>query len=226
MNGQMIEFEGNGDSFSGYLSTSQSGAGPGIIVIQEWWGLVGHIKDVTDRFAADGFTALAPDFYHGKLTAEPDEAGSLMMALDIDNAAEVIRGAISALLNCDQTVGDRVGVVGFCMGGQLAMYSASIDDRIGACVNFYGVHPNVKPNWNNVRCPILGNFASEDAYTGPEVVASLSNELETHGIRHDFKVYEGRQHAFFNSARPTVYEEDAAEDSWCRTINFFKAELA
>lgn len=226
MSGQLIEFAGNGKSYQGYLAPSHSGSGPGIIVIQEWWGLVGHITDVADRFAAAGFTALAPDFYHGEKTTEPDEAGSLMMALDVPDAEKVIRGAISTLLAHDSVAGDSVGVVGFCMGGKLAMYAACLDNRIGACVNFYGIHPNVVPDYSQLSCEIMGNFAEHDDYASPESVAALSSELSALEKPHTFKTYAGSHHAFFNSDRPEVYDESAAEDCWARMVEFFSEKLS
>src|SRR6059036_2707766 len=115
MAGQMVEFPSNGRNTSGYLATPPQGKGPGVIVIQEWWGLVPHIKDVCDRFAAEGYVTLAPDLYHGQTAKSPDEAGKLMMALRIDEAEKDLRGAIKYLLSQDATTGDEVGTVGFCM---------------------------------------------------------------------------------------------------------------
>lgn len=225
MPGEIIEFSANGNAVQGYLARSESGRGPGVIVIQEWWGLVDHIKDVCDRLAAEGFTALAPDFYGGVQTTEPDEAGSLMMALEIPKAAEVIKGAISAVQNDESTSTEEVGVIGFCMGGQLAMYAAAIDDRVGACVNFYGIHPNVKPPFEKMTSPILGIFAEHDEYASPDVVEQLSRELSSASVRHDFRTYEGAQHAFFNDDRPEVYNQESAQDAWERTLRFLRVEL-
>src|SRR5688500_19098918 len=115
--GDMVEFPSNGGTGRGYFATPEAGAGPGLIVIQEWWGLVPHIKDVCDRFAGEGFTALAPDLYHGESTTEPDEAGKLMMALNLEQAAKDMGGAIDYLESSDKVRGDGVGVIGFCMGG-------------------------------------------------------------------------------------------------------------
>src|SRR5688572_32140552 len=114
MAGQMVEFSSNGGTANGYLATPASGKGPGIIVIQEWWGLVPHIRDVCDRFAAEGFVALAPDLYRGKATTEPDEAGKLMMALNIEQAAQDMSGAIDKV--AEVAGRDAVGVTGVCMG--------------------------------------------------------------------------------------------------------------
>src|SRR5918999_3309937 len=121
--GEIVEFPSNGHSARGYLARSVEGAGPGVVVIQEWWGLVPHIEDVCDRFAAEGFVALAPDLYHGETTREPDEAGKLMMALNIDQAAKDLRGAVQYLLSQGGATSGKVGVIGFCMGGQLALYA-------------------------------------------------------------------------------------------------------
>lgn len=184
-----------------------------------------HIKDVCDRLAAEGMTALAPDFYNGVQTNEPDEAGSLMMALDIANAGKVIKGAVGSLLADEATSSAQVGVIGFCMGGQLAMYAAAIDDRIGACVNFYGIHPNVKPPFEKMTSPILGIFAEMDEYASPDVVEQLSRDLSAANVRHDFRTYEGIHHAFFNDDRPEVFDEKAAKDAWERTLRFLRVEL-
>src|SRR3982751_3019220 len=134
MTGRMIEFKSNGGTASGYLSTPESGAGPGVVVIQEYWGLVPHIKDVADRFAAEGFVALAPDLYHGDVARSPDEAGKMMMALNIAQTEKDLRGAVQYLLDSEATTGDRVGTVGFCMGGALSLYAASKNPKVGACV--------------------------------------------------------------------------------------------
>ncbi len=223
--GEMISFAGNGEVFSGYLAASHSGAGPGVIVIQEWWGLVGHIKAIADRFAEAGFTALAPDFYHGQSTTEPDEAGSLMMALNIAEAEKVVHGAVDALLERRETQSGPVGVVGFCMGGQLSLFAATINPKIGACVDFYGIHPNVNPDFASLKCPVLGHFADQDAYASPEAVALLSGELSRLGKAHEFHTYPNTKHAFFNDRRPEVFDAAAAATAWQRTLDFLSRHL-
>ena len=162
MAGQMIEFQSNGGTAQGYLSVPETGRGPGVVVIQEWWGLVPHIKDVADRFAAVGFVALAPDLYHGDVARSPDEAGKMMMALNIAQTEKDLRGAVEYLLNHEATEGPSVGTVGFCMGGALSLYAASKNERVGACVVFYGIHPKVEPDFEALRAPVLGIFAEED----------------------------------------------------------------
>lgn len=223
MKGTNVEFQVGDENFAGYYA-SASAPGPAVIVIQEWWGLVGHIRDVADRFAEADFHAFAPDFYNGQATDEPDEAGSLMMALDIDKAARMIRGAVD-LLSSKPEVTAGVGVVGFCMGGKLAMFAAGLDDRIRACVNFYGIHPNVHPNYAAMNGPLLGLFAEHDDYASPAAVRELSVELHKLGKEHEFVTYNRMPHAFFNSDRPAVYNEEAAEDAWQRTVRFFELHL-
>lgn len=114
----------------GYLATPESGSGAGVIVLQEWWGLVPHIKDVADRFAQVGYVALAPDLYQGENTTSPDEAGRLMMALNIEQTAGDLQQAVDYLLKHEAVTGDKVGVVGFCMGGQLALLAATVSSNI------------------------------------------------------------------------------------------------
>jgi len=225
MAGQMVSFPSDGRKTEGYLATPASGKGPGAVVIQEWWGLVPHIKDVCDRFAAEGYVALAPDLYHGESTRSPDEAGKLMMALRIDEAEKDLRGAIQYLLNHDATAGDKTGSIGFCMGGALSLYAASKNPQVGACVIFYGIHPNVKPDLANLQAPVLGIYAENDQFVPPSVVHELEAKLREHGKSAEMQIYPGRDHGFFNDTRAEVYNEADAKDSWRRVLEFFGAHL-
>ena len=225
MPGQMVEFPSNGGKASGCLSVPASGKGPGVIVIQEWWGLVPHIKDVADRFAKEGFVALAPDLYHGESTKSPDEAGKLMMALRIDEAEKDLRGAINYLLSHEATTGNKVGTAGFCMGGALSLYAASKNSQVGACVVFYGIHPNVKPDLANLQAPVLGIYAERDTYVPPSVVRELEAQLEQHGKSVEMHIYPELDHGFFNDTRQDVYNEEAARDAWNRVLRFFGEHL-
>lgn len=224
MKGELISFSGNGNQFSGYLSKPPE-RGPAVIVLQEWRGLVGHITDVADRFAAEGFVALAPDLFGGENTTDPDIAGSLMMALNIHETEKALSGAVDALLQEPNCLGEKVGVVGFCMGGQLALFAAATNQKIGACVNFYGIHPSVEPSFEKLKCPVMGVFAEHDAYASTSAVEALGIELERNQIEYDFKTYPGTHHAFFNDQRPEVYDKYASADAWQRTINFFRNNL-
>lgn len=225
MRGSMIRFQGNGNSYDGYLAVPESGSGPGVIVLQEWWGLVGHIKSVADRFAEAGFVALAPDLYLGKTADEPEEAGKLMMALNIAETEKVLSGAVDALSSQPGVISAKIGVVGFCMGGQLSLFAACINPKIGACVDFYGIHPNVHPDWSRLNAPVLGFFAEHDAYASPAAVAVLGDQLSEAGKAFEFKTYRDTHHAFFNDDRPGVYSAEAAADSWARMNDFFRTNL-
>ena len=212
----------------GYVSTPERGAGLGLLVIQEWWGLVPHIEDVCDRFAAEGFTALAPDLYHGESAAEPDEAGKLMMALNLDQAAKDLSAAVDWLTASDAVRGDGIGVVGFCMGGGLALVlGTQRPDAIRAIVPFYGVipWPSVQPDWSRLDAPVQGHFAELDAFFTPDKVRELEQTLRDLGKDVDLHLYDGVDHAFFNDARPEVYDENAADLAWTRTLEFLRSKL-
>ena len=225
MAGQMVEFPSNGRTTSGYLATPAQGKGPGVIVIQEWWGLVPHIKDVCDRFAAEGYVAIAPDMYHGESAKSPDEAGKLMMALRIDEAEKDLRGAVTYLSSHEATSGNKVGTIGFCMGGALSLYAASKNPQVGACVVFYGIHPNVKPDLPNLQAPVLGIYAERDGFVTPAVVHELEAKLKERGKSAEMHIYAGRDHGFFNDTRSEVYDEADANDAWKRVLKFYNEHL-
>jgi carboxymethylenebutenolidase len=223
MAGRMVEFPSNGQTTRGYLAMPASGKGPGVLVIQEWWGLVGHIKNVCGRFAAEGFSALAPDLYHGKTASEPDEAGKLFMALNIAQAEKDLAGAAKYLAGHSSTA--KLGAVGFCMGGQLALFAGCIEPSIGAVVNFYGIHPNVKPDYSRLSAPVLGLFAENDGFVTPAVAREMEAAIKRAGKQVEIYIYPGVDHAFFNDERPDAYNKAAAEDSWRRTLAHFRAHL-
>ncbi len=224
--GREIEFASDGEKGRGYLSLPATGRGPGVIVIQEWWGLVDHIRDVCDRFSREGFVALAPDLYRGESTSDPDVAGRLMLGLEIPRAARDLDGAVRALLDLDAVDGSRVGTVGFCMGGQLALFAATRNRRIGAVVDFYGIHPNVTLDLSGLDAAVLGIFAERDAFVPPEAARKLEAELRSAGKRATFQIVPGVDHAFMNDARPDVHDARAAARAWADVLGFLRAELA
>jgi carboxymethylenebutenolidase len=224
--GEIIEFASNGGTAQGYLAEPGSGSGVPLVVIQEWWGLVPHIEDVCDRFAAEGFVALAPDLYRGESTTEPDEAGKLMMAMNLDQAGKDMAGAVDEV--SIRTGGLRVGVTGFCVGGGLAlMLATQRPDKVKACVPWYGIipWPAVQPSWSDLDAHVLGHFAERDEYFTPEAVADLSRTLEALGKQAELIVHPGVDHAFFNDTRPEVYDAATAGTCWQQTIGFLQAEL-
>jgi carboxymethylenebutenolidase len=224
MPGEMVSFPSNGQQAEGYLARPPSGRGPAVIVIQEWWGLVPHIRDVADRLAGEGYLALAPDLYHGKTTTEPDEAGKLMMAMKMDQAARDMSGAVDYLKSHPDGTG-RIGSVGFCMGGGLSLYLATLKP-VDACVIYYGVLMGVQPDLSSIQGAVLGHYAENDGWASPEVARKLERDIRDAGKDIELHIYPGTDHAFFNDTRPEAYVADAAKQSWERTLAFYKKHLA
>jgi len=223
MPGKMVDFPSNGGTTQGYLATPASGKGPGVIVIQEWWGLVPHIKRVCDRFATEGFSALAPDMYHGQTADEPDGAGKLFMALNIAQAEKDLRGAATSLAGQSSTA--KLGAVGFCMGGQLALFAGTLNPSVGAVVDFYGIHPNVKPDYSKLSGPVLGLFAEKDGFVTPQTARGVDAAIKKAGKSSEIHIYPDVDHAFFNDDNKGAYNKAAADDAWKRTITFFRQHV-
>lgn len=196
-------------------------------MIQEWFGLVPHIKDVADRLAREGFVALAPDLYHGVETAEPDEADKLMMGLDVDRTARDMVGAVDFLAAHQAVNGADVGAIGFCMGGGLVLWLSCLTDRIAAAVPFYGAAPwpEASPDFTKTVAAFQGHYAEDDDWAGPVVAQQLEAELRRHGHKAEFFIYAGTQHAFFNDDRPESFDAGASALAWDRAVRFLKAEL-
>src|SRR5262245_44599210 len=223
MAGRRVLFQSNGTTADGYLATPASGKGPGVLVIQEWWGLVKHIKNVCDRFAAEGFSALAPDLYHGQVATEPESAGKLFMALHIGQAEKDLAGAAKYLAGHSSTA--KLGAVGYCMGGQLALFAGCIEPNIGAIVDFYGIHPNVKPDYARLGGPVLGLFAEKHSVVPPETARQVEADIKKAGKPVEIHVYPGVDHGFFNDERADVYDKASAADAWKRTLAHFRKHL-
>lgn len=214
----------DGETLTGYLARpADSEPRPAVVVIQEWWGLNEHIRDVTRRFAQAGYVALAPDLYKGVVATEPDEARKLVMELDMDEAVREIEQAIDFLLQQDFVRGDKAGIVGFCMGGRLVLMTALTSDRLGAAVAFYG-SPLTPEQVPQVKAPILGLYGSQDGGIPVANVRAMEQALEEAGIEHEIVIYEGAGHAFFNDTRAS-YHPEAAADAWQRTLAWFAAHL-
>src|SRR5688572_28555639 len=222
--GGMIEYRANGDKAQGYLARPDTGGvGKGIIVLQEYWGLTDHIKDVCERFAKLGYTALAPDLWDGKLTTDPDEAFRMLMALDIEAFAKKLSGAMAALHA--HGASGKVAVIGFCMGGQLAVYAGTVlPDHVAAVIDFYGIHPKVTPDYGKLQAPVLGVFAEQDTFVTPAAGEKMKQEIEARGGSMTTYVYPAG-HAFFNDARPETYHEESATDAWEKVKDFLSRHL-
>jgi carboxymethylenebutenolidase len=198
--GSMVEFASNGSNAAGYLALPESGSGPGVIVVQEWWGLDSGIKEMADRLAAAGFVALAPDLYHGELAGhtEMDKAGELMQSLPPDRAARDMSGAVDYLDGHEATTGNGIGVMGFCMGGLLTFVLAALrPDKIKAAVPFYGFpQGDGQPDYSQISAVIRGHMAEQDDFFPPDAAKALESELQMMGIDAELTVYPGSGHAF------------------------------
>ncbi|HTP08981.1 MAG TPA: dienelactone hydrolase family protein [Anaerolineae bacterium] len=223
---RMIEFPINAHNAPGYLAQPGDGqAHPGIVVIQEWWGLVPHIKDVAERFAREGFVALAPDLYHGQAADEPDKARKLAMALDAQRAVQEIAAAARYLKKLQNVAPQKVGVVGWCMGGGLSLSTAAHHaDLIGAAVAFYG-RPLTAGDTAKLQMPVLGLYAEHDHGIPLEAVHAFEAEMDKGQVPHEVHIYPGTSHAFFNDTRPQIYQAAAAQDAWQKTLAWFRKYL-
>ena len=202
------------------------GAGPfpAVIVIQEWWGLNEHIKNVAERYAREGYVALAPDLYGGKVTADPNEAGKLMGALNREEAVKDLLGAIRHLRAMKEVRGDRIGVTGFCMGGSYALLLPCRTKEIRAAAPYYGEIPD-ETALRNLACPILYVYGDADFWITKDEVKRLEASLKKLGKTGEVKIYPGAPHAFFNDTRQDVYRQTEAQDAWRRTLDFFAKHL-
>jgi len=227
---ESIEFASNGNTAPGYLVTPGGGSGPGVVVVQEWWGLNSGIKEVADRLGAAGFVALVPDLYHGELAGheEMDKAAQLMGALPPDRAARDMSGAVDYLAGHDAVTGDGIGVVGFCMGGMLSLIlAANRPDRIKAVVPFYGFpQGDTEPDWAPMTAVVRGHMAENDDFFGPDAARALEAKLQGLGKDVTFTVHPGTGHAFMgpHNALGTLDEALAAQ-IWPEVVAFLHEQL-
>ena len=223
---ESVEFPVNGDTGRGYLALPDGGSPfPGVIVVQEWWGVDEHIQDVARRFAAERFAALAPDLYNGQVTKEPGEAQKLMMSLNMGEATKELVQATDYLASRPELAGRGIGAIGFCMGGGLALNLACESSKIRAAAPFYGVNPNPIERVRNLNGPLLAIYAENDAFAGESVRRELEQALKASNIDHQIVVYPGAQHAFFNDTRREVYDREAAVDAWERVLSHYRQNL-
>jgi carboxymethylenebutenolidase len=225
---QNVTFPSNGGTAHGYLAVPASGSGPGVVVIQEWWGLTDHIADVTNRLAAEGFVALAPDLYGGSTTHDSEEAGRLMQELPVDRAARDLGGAVDYLLGHEAVTSQKVGAVGFCMGGGFVLVlAAQQGDKIGAAVPFYGLLKEDYPSFSGLTAPLLGHFGEQDDFAPTDAVRELASRIEAEsGVKPEFHLYPAG-HAFFNDENHLgTYDAEQAQTAWNRTLEFLRAHLS
>jgi carboxymethylenebutenolidase len=227
---QTVEFPSNGHMASGYLVTPPAGSGPGVLVIQEWWGLDSGIKEMTDRLGAAGFVALAPDLYHGELAAhdEMDKAAHLMQTMPPDRAGRDMSAAVDYLVGHDAVTSDGIGVVGFCMGGLLSfIIAANRPDQVRAVVPFYGFpQGETEPDWTGLAAVVRGHMAEHDDFFPPDAAKALEAKLQAAGKDVVITVHPGSGHAFMapHNALGTLDEELAAR-IWPEVLAFLHATL-
>ena len=226
--GETVEFPSNGDLASGYLATPPGGRGPGLIVIQEWWGLNPQIKRTADRFAAEGFVALAPDLYRGELAGhdEMDKAGHLMSTLPPDRAGRDMSGAVDHLADLDVVTSDGIGVVGFCMGGILTFVLAALrPDKVKAGAPFYGFpQGDAEPDYTGMTARIHGHMAARDTYFTVEEARALETRLRAMGKDVTLDVHPG-DHAFMNEENLDSHDPELAAKLWPEVVRFFHETL-
>jgi carboxymethylenebutenolidase len=225
---ETVEFKSNGNTASGYLAKPASGSGPGVLVIQEWWGLDSGIKTMADRLAASGFVALAPDLYHGELAGhtEMDKASQLMQSMPPDRAGRDMSGAVDYLAS--HSTGDGVGVVGFCMGGMLSFIIAvHRADKVKAVVPFYGFpQGQMEPDWTKLQAPVSGHMAEHDDFFSPAAAHALEAKLRAIGKDVTLHVHPGTGHAFMgpHNALGTLNEK-LSDEIWPQVVSFLKQKL-
>lgn len=226
-----VQFQSNGNTSSGYLVAPSAGSGPGVLVIQEWWGLDSGIKEMADRLGAAGFVALAPDLYHGELAAhdEMDKAAHLMQSLPPGRAARDMSGAIDYLATHPAVTSDGIGVVGFCMGGMLSfLIAASRPDKVKAAVPFYGFpQGDNEPDWSKLSASIRGHMAGNDTFFPPAAARALEAKLLGMGKDVTLTVHEGAGHAFMgpHNALGTL-DADLSARIWPEVTAFLSETLA
>ncbi|MBI2856670.1 MAG: dienelactone hydrolase family protein [Chloroflexi bacterium] len=219
----MVSYQFDGQSATAYEARPQgNGPFPGVIVVQEWWGLDDHITDVTERFAREGYHAAAPDLFHGTVTENREEAMKLTRAMDRDLAVREIDGAIK-YIKSHPTSNKKVGVVGYCLGGGMALLAAVHSGEVDAVNPYYGGNPEPIDLVERIQCPILGLYAGRDEANRPSV-PDMEAALQRYGKEYECIVYPDAPHAFFND-RQATYREDAAQDAWQRTLAFFGQHL-
>src|SRR3954465_12943533 len=228
---ETVEFRSNGNLASGYLAKPATGSGPGVLVIQEWWGLDADIKAMTDRLAAAGFVALAPDLYHGELAGhdEMDKASHLMQSMPPDRAGRDMSGAVDYLAANPAVTSSGIGVMGFCMGGMLSfLIAANRPDKVKAIVPFYGFPQGaMEPDWSKMTAAVSGHMAENDSFFSPAAAQALEKKLRGMGKNVTLTVHPGTGHAFMgpHNALGTLNEALAAQ-IWPEVTAFLKSKLA
>jgi carboxymethylenebutenolidase len=223
---QEIAYTAGSRRVGAHLAVPASGRGRGVVVLHEAWGLDGFVRGVCARLAREGFVALAPDFFDGAQASDVATAQRLSAALSAARVEADLEGAVQTLLSHDAVDGPRVGLLGFCLGGHLALLGGGRTARVGAVVDFYGLFPDPPLEIGALAAPLLAIFAQRDAFIPAESVAGLRRELRAAGKRATVSVEPGVDHGFMNDTRPDRFDAVAAAAGWDRLLAFLRAELA
>ena len=229
--GKKISFAVGEGEGNGYLTGIEEGTQrqgtqrPGLILVQEWWGLTEHIQRVADRFAGAGVVVLAPDLYNGKVAKDAGEAGHLMQSLNQEQALVMLDAAVAYLQQRAEVRADAIGVTGFCMGGSFALLLACRNSAVRASAPFYGDVPS-DDVLKDLNASVLFIGAERDQWITVEKMERLREAMHRYGKQGEVVIYKGADHAFFNDTRAEVYNREAAEDAWQRVVGFLKDNLA
>jgi carboxymethylenebutenolidase len=221
MKSETLQFNTANGASTAYIAAPDKTNGKAMIIIQEWWGLNDHIKDIANRYAAEGLTAIAPDLYRGKVTKDKEEAGRLMQNLDIEDGLNTIQMAMDKARATYDI--EKFGITGFCMGGTFALRAACELENIGASAPFYGDIPD-EFTLKDLKCPVLFVSGIKDQWINPEKVGEMERVAKENFLPIEVLKYDA-DHAFFNNTRPEVYDEAAAKDAWAKVIAFFNKNL-
>jgi carboxymethylenebutenolidase len=224
---QNVTFASNGGQAHGYLAKPASGSGPGLIVIQEWWGLDDHIAGLVDRFAGAGFVALAPDLFGGKVAHDADTAGNYMQELPAEQATRDLAGAVDFLLQDKDVTSSKIGAVGFCMGGGFVLQlAAQQGDKIGAAVPFYGVGQGVPDQYRGITAPVQGHYAENDNFYPVDKAREQEQQIREQSQNEVTFFYYPAGHAFHNDTdKMGTYDPESAKQAWERSVEFLHANL-
>lgn len=223
--GSRIELTAGTQVVEGYVSAPAAGAGRGVLVLHDARGFTEHPRRVCDRLAREGFVALAPDLLSGQRASDETEAERFARELDASRAERLVAAGLAALLGHHAVDGPRVGVVGFGLGGALALLAASRSHRVAAVVDLYGFHPHLEIDWSRVSARVLGIFAGADPRAGPDRIEALRACLEAAGVQARLEVRPDVPAAFMDESRPDRYDARAAQDCWDALLAFLGAEL-
>lgn len=225
----MVEYPGDGVTIHAYVVAPRGkGKRPAIIVVQEWWGLNQHIKDVAKRVAREGYAAIAPDLYSRlghKVTTDANEAGKLMNSLSMEDGLKDLNATVAYLKTVPEVDAGRIGVTGFCRGGSYALMLPCVNPAIKAAVPFYGQVPNPDTPLKNLSCPVLYIYGEDDGWITKGDVQRLAQALKKYHKAGEVKTYPGAPHAFFNDTRKDVHRPAESQDAWARAMAFFRQHL-